>query len=78
MTDRLLTAAEVADLLNVPVGWVREHTRSGLIPCVTLGRYRRYQRDAVLAWVDEQTSGGAAWRKHKPVPRAGTKTTEHG
>ena len=71
MTDHLLDAAEVAALLNVPVGWVREHTRSGLIPCVTLGRYRRYQRQVVLAWVEEQTSGGAVWRKHRPVEGGG-------
>jgi hypothetical protein len=29
VTERLLTASEVAEMLNVPVGWVREHTRSG-------------------------------------------------
>ncbi|MGH3031452.1 MAG: helix-turn-helix domain-containing protein [Gaiellaceae bacterium] len=66
MTDRLLTAAEVAELLAVPVTWVREHTRNGHLPAVQLGRYWRYQREDVLAYVDEQTRGGAAWRKHRP------------
>lgn len=51
MTDRLLTADEVATLLSVPVSWVRESTRSGAIPCVELGRYRRYRREAVEAWL---------------------------
>lgn len=64
--DRLLTAGEVAELLAVPVRWVREHTRSGHLPCVELGRYRRYRRDAVLAWIDSQERGGAAWRQHRP------------
>jgi excisionase family DNA binding protein len=64
--DRLLTAAEVAELLAVPERWVRDHTRSGLLPCVTIGRYRRYRREAVLAWVEENEQGGAAWRRHKP------------
>jgi excisionase family DNA binding protein len=64
--DRLLTAEEVADLLAVPISWVREHTRSGLIPCVQLGRYRRYRREAVEDWISEQEAGGAAWRKHRP------------
>ena len=54
-------------MLNVPVGWVREHTRSGQIPCVILGRYRRYQRHAVLAWVQEQTVGGAALQRDRPL-----------
>jgi excisionase family DNA binding protein len=76
-TERLLTANEVAQLLHVPVRWVREHTRSGLIPSVQLGRYRRYRAAAIHAWVEEQEQGGAAWRRHRPrrasVPAGGTK-----
>jgi excisionase family DNA binding protein len=52
VTDRLLTAGEVAELLAVPVSWVRESTRSGSMPCVPLGRYRRYDRQDVLAWLE--------------------------
>jgi excisionase family DNA binding protein len=67
MTDKLLTAEEVAELLNVPIGWVREHTRSGAIPCVLLGRYRRYVLEDVLAWVESLKSGGGPQlRKHAP------------
>ena len=71
--DRLLTADEVAELLAVPARWVREHTRGGLIPHVRLGRYIRYRREIVLAWVDEQEQGGAAWRTYAPVRSDGTK-----
>ncbi|MGH2987333.1 MAG: helix-turn-helix domain-containing protein, partial [Solirubrobacterales bacterium] len=49
MSDRLLTAADVAELLSVPVSWVREHTRSGLIPHVQLGRYVRYRQETVVS-----------------------------
>jgi excisionase family DNA binding protein len=66
VSDRLLTATEIAELLSVPVSWVREHTRSGLVPHVPLGRYVRYDRADVLAWVEAQKAGGAAWRKYKP------------
>jgi excisionase family DNA binding protein len=52
--DRLLDAGEVAAMLAVPERWVRKHTRSGLFPHVRLGRYVRYRREAVLAWLDEQ------------------------
>ena len=52
MSERLLDANEVADLLNVPVSWVRESTRSGAMPAIPLGRYWRYDRDDVLAWVE--------------------------
>jgi len=43
----------VAELLGVPVSWVYEQSRRGRIPTVTLGRYRRYRREAILAWVAE-------------------------
>ncbi len=67
MTERLLTAAEVAELLTVPVGWVREHTRSGAIPHVPLGRYVRYDRGDVLAWLEDvKRGGGPAFRKYQP------------
>ena len=66
MTDRLLEAREVAELLSVPVSWVRAETRAGRLSHLTLGRYKRYRREAVLAWLEGQESGGAAWRKHRP------------
>jgi excisionase family DNA binding protein len=66
VSERLLTASEVAELLSVPESWVREHTRGGLLPHVPLGRYVRYDRGDVLAWVQAQKTGGAAWRKYQP------------
>ena len=67
MTERLLEAKEVAELLSVPIGWVREHTRSGAIPSLELGRYRRYDRAEVLAWVESLKSGGSPqFRKYQP------------
>lgn len=69
--DRLLDAGEVALLLSVPVSWVREHTRSGALPCVELGRYRRYVRSDVLAWLDARKSGGGPqFRKYTPTSGA--------
>jgi excisionase family DNA binding protein len=66
VTDRLLTAGEIAELLGVPTSWVRDHTRSGRIPHVQLGRYVRYDRGDVVAWLEKQKAGGAAWRVHRP------------
>ena len=60
MTERLLDANEVAAWLGVPVSWVRESTRSGAIPCLKLGRYRRYDRGAVAAWWESCTPPGRA------------------
>jgi excisionase family DNA binding protein len=50
---RLLTARDVAELLVVPVSWVYAQSRAGTIPTVTCGRYRRYRRAAIDAWVAE-------------------------
>jgi len=61
--DRLLRADEVAERLNVPERWVRDHTRSGLIPHLHLGRYVRYRWPAVESWIDEQGHGGAKLRR---------------
>jgi excisionase family DNA binding protein len=53
MSGALMTATEVAEFLGVPVSWVYEQSRRGRIPTVTLGRYRRYRRDAVEGWIEE-------------------------
>jgi excisionase family DNA binding protein len=65
VSDRLLTAREVAERLTVPESWVRAETRAGRMPALELGRYRRYEWDAVVAWLETQRVG--QWRKHKPV-----------
>lgn len=64
MSDRLLTAKEISELLAVPESWVRQQTRDNGIPHLRLGRYVRFEREAVLAWLEEQRVG--QWRKHKP------------
>lgn len=66
MSDRLLTAAEVAEMLAVPERWVRDASRERRIPHVRLGRYVRFRREAVLTWIEAQevTHGrGAGDRK---------------
>jgi len=57
VSDRLLTA-EVAEVLAVPVSCVRESTRSGAMPHVELGRYRRYRRGDVERWLEECSKPG--------------------
>jgi excisionase family DNA binding protein len=56
MTESLLTAKEVAELLGVPTSWVYEQSRCGRIPTVTLGRYRRYRREAIEEWLAQLES----------------------
>ena len=49
----ILTAQDVATMLGVTTGWVYAQSRKGRIPPITLGRYRRYRRDAILQWLDQ-------------------------
>jgi excisionase family DNA binding protein len=62
MSERLLTAKEVAELFAVPESWVREATRERRIPYIELGRYRRYSRAAIKAWLADQQAGPAGAR----------------
>jgi excisionase family DNA binding protein len=49
----LLTAQDVATMLGVTTDWVYAQSRKGHIPTITLGRYRRYRRDAILDWLTQ-------------------------
>ena len=69
--DALLTADDVAELLRVTRGWVYAETRARRIPHVRLGRYVRYRRSAVEAWVNElgaASSGSAIRQRARDVP----------
>jgi excisionase family DNA binding protein len=67
VNGRLLDAKQVAKLLNVPETWVREHTRSGAIPHLELGRYKRYREDDVLTWLEGLAAGGnSRFRRYHP------------
>ncbi len=60
MRDSLLTADQVAAMLRVPRSWVYDQSRKGRIPTVTLGRYRRYRREAIEDWLREIEDHAAA------------------
>ena len=57
MSDRLLNASEVAEILNVEISWVRSKSRSGEIPTVHLGRWRRYRLEAIRQYMEDQERG---------------------
>ena len=53
----MMVAPEVAKLLRMTPAWVYAQTRADKIPHVTLGRYFRYRRAAIDAWVREIERG---------------------
>jgi excisionase family DNA binding protein len=59
-TSQLLTVAEVAELLKVPVSWVYERTRRRTldrIPGFRLGKYWRFRAKDILGWIESQRDG---------------------
>jgi excisionase family DNA binding protein len=59
----LLTVPQVAELLQVPVSWVygRLHKRSlEKLPGYRLGKYWRFDKEEVLAWLAQQRDGRKA------------------
>jgi len=69
-----LTVQEAADLLRVPVSWLYERTRTNSVPHVKLGKYLRFDRDELAAWINElrRDGGGprALRRATRPAVRA--------
>ncbi len=57
----LLTAEQAAELLNVPVSFVRQETRAERLPFIAIGaRYKRYDAEELEAW----------WRTRARGPKA--------
>jgi hypothetical protein len=55
--EDILTGAELAERLKVKAGWLREKTRRrcrNRIPSLKLGKYVRYDWQAVVAWLQDQ------------------------
>jgi excisionase family DNA binding protein len=55
--DRLLTAAEVGEFLQVSSRWVLDAARRNAIPHIRLGRYVRFRRVDIEAWLLDQRRG---------------------
>jgi len=54
--EPLMTVKELAEYLNVQESWIyaqiREARRSGF-PVIKVGKYRRFERQAVMDWCEE-------------------------
>ncbi len=59
----LLDAKGASRLLNVPASWVAAEARAGRIPHVRLGRYVRFDPEALRDWWHERRRG--PWRNSR-------------
>lgn len=57
VTDPLLTAREVAELLGFAAGTVVDWAEAGRIPHFKIGTALRFRESEVLDWLEEQRRG---------------------
>ena len=60
MQENLLNVDQLAENLNVPKSWVYSRTRESgpeSIPKIRLGKYIRFEINAVMRWLREQDKG---------------------
>ena len=58
--EELLTIEELAALLRVPPSWIYSRTgrrSANRIPGFRLGKYWRFRREGVVAWLNRQSAG---------------------
>ncbi len=60
--ERLLTTAQAAEVLNVPVGTLRwwRHAKTGPRSFALGPRMVRYRHSDLVAWLEEQYAAGTA------------------
>jgi excisionase family DNA binding protein len=60
--ETLLSVHDLAELFKVPPSWVYQRTRARgrtQLPHIKLGKYLRFDRRAVMAWLEGQSSAPA-------------------
>ncbi len=65
MTDRLLTARELGELLGFAAGTIVDWAEAGEVPAFKLGGRLRFRESEVLAWLEERRFGSL------PRPKVG-------
>ena len=46
--------SDVGEMLSVPTRWVLQAARQGAIPCVPVGRYRRFRQASIIEWIAQR------------------------
>jgi excisionase family DNA binding protein len=74
----LLDAKAAGALLGVPRSWVLEQARHDRIPHIRLGRYVRFDSDALIAWARDRMRGPAYHRPDTANSGPGAAPTAQG
>ncbi len=68
MSDPLVTAAEVAELLGFTPGTVLDWFEAGRLPGFKIGRAVRFRESEVLAWLEARRVGPGTGGAVSPAP----------
>jgi len=68
VSERLLTAAELAERLALSTSTVLDWFEAGRLPGFKLGRVVRFRDSEVLAWLEAHRVGPGAGGEVAPVP----------
>ena len=52
--DPLLSAEKVAEILGVDIAYIYSQARSGKMPSIKLGKYRRFSPSQLKKWLDRK------------------------
>jgi excisionase family DNA binding protein len=66
MTERLLTARELADLLGFKAGTIVDWAEAGKLPVFKIGGRLRFRESEVVVWLETKRAGAGG--EVAPVP----------
>ena len=73
MTERLITAREVGEMLGFSTGTILDWWEAGRLPGFKLGRAVRFRESELLAWLEEQRVGPGTGGDLLPTPTVPTR-----
>lgn len=70
MSDRLVTAAGIAEMLGFTPSTILDWFEDGRLPGFKIGRAVRFRESEVIAWLEAQRVGPGAGGEVSPTPTA--------
>jgi len=67
VTERLLTARELGELLGFAAGTIVDWAEAGRLPCFKIGGRLRFRASEVEAWLEESRRRPSPCRRPEPV-----------
>jgi hypothetical protein len=58
VSERLVTARQLAGRLRVPATWIKQEAEAGRIPCIRAGREYLFDAETVAAMLLERAKSG--------------------